>query len=399
MIKLERILCCISVVCFCFQLRAGADFSDKKSEEQEYKLVWQENFEGSTLNEANNWTVEVNGDGGGNQEMQYYRRENLSIGKEPLSGENCLILTAKKENFSQKKFTSGRLTTQGKMHFKYGKLEARIKMPETANGLWPAFWLLGANYAEVNWPRCGEIDILEAGNADGIKSNTQERYFNGACHWGVYANGGYPNYAKHSTAPYSLQDDFHLYTIIWDKDYVRMYLDLDKYPDAEPYFAMAINGYDDINSPGHYFDKPFFVILNLAVGGHFTGITGSANISKITALNESNNFQSAMYVDYVRLYQKGEQGEEFHYLGLNTGDVQTVHDLRFKIYPNPSTGYLNIDGSEIPKRVVVYDMKGKKVAEYENTNSIDISPMASGNYVLQIETNGGFVETHQLNKN
>ncbi|HET7734076.1 MAG TPA: glycoside hydrolase family 16 protein, partial [Paludibacter sp.] len=112
---------------------AQADGSDK------YKLVWEDNFSKPVLDEAN-WTIVVNGKGGGNRELQYYRKENISVGKEPVSGENCLIITAKKENYRGKKATSGRLSTQGKVSVKYGKIEARIKLPKTANGLWPAFW-------------------------------------------------------------------------------------------------------------------------------------------------------------------------------------------------------------------------------------------------------------------
>ena len=90
-----------------------------------------------------------------------------------------------------------------------------------------------------------------------------------------------------------------------------MYLDLDKYPDGAPYYELEINKSEDKNSPGHYFHKPCFIILNLAVGGHFTGIVGEEDTDKITALNVGNNYEARMYIDYIRVYQKGDNGEMY----------------------------------------------------------------------------------------
>lgn len=263
-----------------------------------YRLVWEDLFNEPNLN-TKNWFVEVNGNGGGNDELQYYRNENISLGKEPETNRGCLIITAKKESFNGKSATSGRLNTRDKFAVKYGKIEASIKLPKTANGLWPAFWMLGADHAVVDWPKCGEIDIMEFGNEYGIKNGLQDRYFNGALHWGPsWNNGAYPNYAQHYTADYGLQDDFHLYTLIWDEAKISMYLDLDKNSAAKPYFEMNITDKTNENSPGNYFNKEFFIILNLAVGGNFTKIW---DINKVTGLNSG---EAKMYVDYVKVYQK-----------------------------------------------------------------------------------------------
>lgn len=272
-------------------------------EQANYKLVWEDDFNKPTLNETK-WTIVENGKGGGNRELQYYRKENISIGKEPATGEGCLVITAKKENYRCKSATSGRISTQQKMAFRYGKLEARMKLPKTANGLWPAFWMLGSDYPKAVWPKCGEIDIMEMGSKDGIVSNTQDRYFNGACHWGERFNHGkYPNYGKSTTNDASLQEEFHTYTLIWDKTSVRMYLDLALNPEAKPYFQMPIDGEAIADKPASYFHKPFFVIFNLAVGGNFSQIR---SIQKVTALK---NGDAKMYVDYVRLYQQGNLDE------------------------------------------------------------------------------------------
>lgn len=271
-----------------------------------YRLVWQDLFDGEVLDESA-WNIEVNGNGGGNNESQYYCRENVSISKEPKSGKSCLTLTARRENYGGKQFTSGRVNSMGKKYFTHGKVEAYICLPKTANGLWPAFWMMGNDYPTVGWPRCGEIDILEMGNAEGIRTGTQETFFNGACHWGFYKDVGggnyaYPNYAKSSNAPYSLQDgEFHLYTLIWDEKKVSMYLDLDKYPNVAPYYEMGIEGTDDEWATGLYFHHDHFILFNLAVGGHFTGIVNNPN--GITALPNEGS-EAKMYIDFVKVYQK-----------------------------------------------------------------------------------------------
>jgi beta-glucanase (GH16 family) len=289
-----RLLLILTVVA-CPVFRASAQPADS------YTLIWQDHFDDGNLDEKN-WSVEVNGEGGGNKELQYYKAENVSVGKEPRTGASCLILTAKKEPYQGKNFTSGRLNSLNKVSFLYGKIEARIKLPTTANGLWPAFWLLGTDHPGTQWPKCGEIDILEMGEKTAIRAGTQSCYFNGACHWGPDWNGGdYPLYASFQTCPYSLQDDFHLYTLVWDRESVRMYLDRDRYPDENPYFEMKINVFENELSSGYYFHHPFYIIFNLAIGGNYTGIWDA---DQITALHPENNYEAQMYVDYVKIYQQ-----------------------------------------------------------------------------------------------
>ena len=149
-----------------------------------YKLVWQDLFDNGELNPLR-WNIEVNGNGGGNAELQYYTdsENNVHVGDDG-QGNGCLILTARRENYKNKNFTSGRLNSMNLVTFTHGKIEASIKLPKTANGLWPAFWMMGNDWQSVGWPKCGETDILEMGNSEGIKNGTQDRFFNGACHWG-----------------------------------------------------------------------------------------------------------------------------------------------------------------------------------------------------------------------
>jgi len=264
----------------------------------DYKLVWADNFDKSSLN-IDYWNIEVNGDGGGNSEMQYYRKENISIEKEPVTKASCLVITARKENYLGKVVTSGRINTRNKVAVKYGKIEARIKMPKTANGLWPAFWMLGNDIDKAPWPKCGEIDILEAGHYTGITNGTQDRYFNGACHYGEnWNNGDYPKKSEFTTNPYSIQNDFHLFTLIWTENAIRLYLDLDKFPNAKPYFELPIDTEDAPNKAARYYKKEFYMLFNLAVGGNYPKIY---NINEVTALE---NGEAKMYIDYIRVYQK-----------------------------------------------------------------------------------------------
>ena len=216
----------------------------------EWQLVWNDEFDSETLNTAY-WNVEDNARGGGNAELQYYAPKNVTIERHPVSGESCLVLNARREDYKNRPCTSARLNTQDKVTVEYGKVEARIAFPYTANGLWPAFWMLGNNLAtnlgdnddvdkqlaelakqgRVVWPKCGEIDICEMGHHHGIENGTQDRYFNGACHWGEsFNNGAYPNVGQFHTWDYPVQGDFHLFTLIWTEDSIAMYLDKDQYP-------------------------------------------------------------------------------------------------------------------------------------------------------------------------
>lgn len=253
-----------------------------------YKLFWSDEFEGNSLN-ASNWTCEIGrgNNGWGNSELQYYtdRPENVDV------RDGKLVITARKESYQGAQATSARLITLGKVFFKYGYVTASIKLPKTADGLWPAFWMMGNDFKTKGWPNCGETDILEMGHQNGIKKGAQDRFLNGACHWGQ------PSHAYYSydfTNSYSVQDgQFHTFTCIWTDKEIAMYIDLDTKPDAKPYFKMDIKDFGD-----NEFRKDNFILLNLAVGGNFPAIW---DINQVTALNDG---AAEMEVDYVRVFQK-----------------------------------------------------------------------------------------------
>ena len=278
---------------------------------QDYKQVWADEFDNVGSVDERTWNFETGNynQGFGNWELENYSKANATVGLAPDGTTKALIITAKPD------LTSARLFTKDKVSFKYGKLETRIMIPKTANGLWPAFWLLGNT---GTWPSCGEIDVLEMGHADGIKNGTQEKYYSGACHWGVYQNGGYPNYGKFTTSPTSLQDGkFHKFVLEWTPDVINMYLD----DAAKPYYSMDISDRSLNTSPGNYFNKQFYLLVNLAIGGNFTGVHDRA---AVTALNSG---EKKMYVDYIRLYQK--EGQECYTINGKTVDNMN-EDTRFE---------------------------------------------------------------------
>ncbi|MDH6426321.1 MULTISPECIES: RICIN domain-containing protein [unclassified Paenibacillus] len=231
-----------------------------------WNLAWSDEFDGNSLN-TNNWSAEIGtGSGGwGNNELQYYtsRPQNLQV-----TGGN-LVITAQKESYGGMNYTSARIKTQGLKSFTYGKIEARIKLP-SGQGLWPAFWMLGANIDSVGWPKSGETDIMERVN--------NNAFVNGTVHWD--ANG----HAEYGQVSGNLDfSQYHVYSVEWEANYIRWFVD------GNPFNAFYIeNGTGNTEE----FQKPFFILLNLAVGGNWPG-----------SPNASTAFPAQMLVDYVRVYQ------------------------------------------------------------------------------------------------
>ncbi|MEC9091071.1 MAG: glycoside hydrolase family 16 protein, partial [Planctomycetota bacterium] len=142
------------------------------------EIVWRDEFNGENL-DRETWTHDVGGHGFGNGQLEFNtaRRENSYV------KDGSLVIEARREKYLGREFTSARLNTQGRFAYQYGTLEARIQVPDTADGIWPAFWLLGNNFPAVQWPKCGEIDILEIGGKEGIAKGEQHRSINCALHF------------------------------------------------------------------------------------------------------------------------------------------------------------------------------------------------------------------------
>ncbi|MFZ2488980.1 MAG: glycoside hydrolase family 16 protein [Anaerolineae bacterium] len=236
-----------------------------------WALVWNDEFDGDGLNHSN-WTFDLGGGGWGNGEAQVYTdlAENVRV------QDGLLVIEARKETNATGgfQFTSARLKTQGLKTFQYGRIEARLKVPAGA-GIWPAFWMLGSNIDQVGWPDCGEIDIMEYVGRD-------PNLIMGTLHGPGYS--GALGLTSRSLQDYPIADDFHTYAIEWDQNQISWF-----YDDVE-YHTLTR---EDVGNDRWVFDQPFFLILNLALGGTLGGFISPETV-----------FPAQVYADYVRVYQK-----------------------------------------------------------------------------------------------
>ena len=251
----------------------------QKLEQRNWQMVWSDEFNGSAgvLPDAAKWTFDIgvgpNNDGWGNAELEYYTNRTANVS---LDGKGNLAITAKKELYAGSAFTSARIKTSGKFEQAYGRIEARIKTP-WGPGIWPAFWMLGSDVNSVGWPQCGEIDIMEL---RGQKPNI----INGTVHGPGYSG------AASITKSFAFENDrfdvdFHLFAVEWGNDFVDFFVDSTLYQRITPE-----------NITGEWvFDHPFFIILNVAVGGNYLGFPTS-----------QTPFPQTMYVDYVKVYKEAE---------------------------------------------------------------------------------------------
>ncbi|MFC2137494.1 family 16 glycosylhydrolase [Bacteroidota bacterium] len=233
------------------------------------QLVWADEFDYEGLPDNNRWTFEIGGHGWGNNEWEYYtdRIENAEV------KDGLLTITAIKEDYSGSEYTSARLVTLEKFSFKYGKIEARIKLPY-GQGIWPAFWMLGNTFETDGWPACGEIDIMEM-----IGGTNNDNTIHGTVHWDN--NGQHAMYGNSETLSSGIfADDFHVFSVEWDSDKIVWKLD------GTQYHVIDITPADLSE-----FRDEFFIILNLAVGGNWPGYP-----------DESTVFPQTFEIDYVRVY-------------------------------------------------------------------------------------------------
>lgn len=246
----------------------------------QWTLAWGDEFDGAkgSAPDATKWTHDVGGNGWGNHELEYYtaRTENAHL------QDGMLVIQALKQTYTgpdgvTRDYTSARLKTQGLFQQTYGRFEARIKLPY-GQGLWPAYWMLGSNIDTVGWPSCGEIDIFEnIGREPATVHGTIHGpgYFGGKGISGSFTLPGGQRFA----------DDFHLFAVEWEHEIIRFYVDDKIYKTLTP---------ADLPSGSTWvFDHPFFVILNLAVGGAWPGNPDASTV-----------FPQVMLVDYVRIYRR-----------------------------------------------------------------------------------------------
>jgi hypothetical protein len=230
------------------------------------ELIWADEFdEGSDIED--NWTFEFGGHGWGNNEWQYYKKDNARIHEG-----GYLVIEARDERYSSWNYTSSRIITRDKFEFTYGRVDIRANLPY-GQGIWPALWMLGYNISNVGWPACGEIDIMEL-------IGHQPATTHGTAHWSN--NGQHAQYGGHKTLSSGIfNDEFHVFSIIWDENHIEWLLDGQKFHqlDIRP------------NELSEFHHDHFF-IFNVAVGGNWPGYPDA-----------STEFPQRMIVDYIRVFQ------------------------------------------------------------------------------------------------
>jgi beta-glucanase (GH16 family) len=268
------ILLMVGVLCI-----AACSSSKKTATDKGWKLVWSDEFNYTGLPDSNRWTYEVGGQGWGNNEKQYYLEKSL---ENSFVSDGKLHIVALKKDFENLAYTSAKLTTYKRCSIQYGKVEVMAKLPE-GKGNWPAIWMFPESNKrkEEAWPLCGEIDIMEhvGKNPGFIHTSLHSELYN-------HLKG---TQVTHFEKVEDVFNTFHKYGIEWTKDYIKFYID-DKL-----FFGTSKgeNGRVSTNK-GWPFDKPYYLILNLAIGGNWGGEI------------DNTIFPNEMQIDYVRVYQKNK---------------------------------------------------------------------------------------------
>lgn len=267
------------VLCLCCKPVARAD-----GRPGEWKLTWSDEFDGigGTAPDPTKWEFDRGGRGFGNDEFESYTSRLKNVQQR---GGN-LVITALKERFTgedgiERWYTSGRIKSKGKFSQRYGRFEARVKLP-LGKGIWPAFWLLGDDVSMVGWPECGEIDVMENIGEPGRIYSTLH---------GPGYSGDHAISAKFNLGEGRRVDDaFHTYAVEWEPERIRFFFDdgliVERSPKDLPDGAKWV------------YDHPFFVILNVAVGGYWPKYPDA-----------STRFPQTMLVDYVRVYSRAGQSQ------------------------------------------------------------------------------------------
>src|SRR4030095_10512474 len=263
-----------------FQSFRPESFPVRAAVDPVWKLVWYDEFNAADKSpiDATRWTAEVGGHGWGNQELEYYtnRIDNA------YQSQGSLVIKVIKERYTgadnvTRDYTSARLTTKGKFTAKYGRFEARLRIP-FGQGLWPAFWMLGDNIDSTTWPTCGEIDIME-------NIGREPAIVHGTIHGPGYSGDKGPSSAYSLANKKRFADSFHVFAVEWEPGVIRFYCDGARYA--------TTTSADLPEGKTWVYDHPFFIILNVAVGGGWPGNPDATTV-----------FPQTMLVDYVRVYQR-----------------------------------------------------------------------------------------------
>jgi beta-glucanase (GH16 family) len=243
-------------------------------ERQGWSLVWTDEFGGPEI-DTTKWEHEVNGNGGGNNELQYYTASKANS----YIKDGFLVIKGIKQNYKGKFYTSARLRTAKKADWTYGRFDIRAKLP-VQQGIWPAIWMLPTDWVYGSWPQSGEIDIMEI-----IGSKPGTLY--GTVHYGdPWPNNKWKSGILELPSGEDFSQKFHVFSVEWEPNEIRWYMDDSLYATRVP---------ADLFPHRWPFDQKFHMILNLAIGGNWPGPP-----------DESTTFPKYMWVDYVRVYKKNE---------------------------------------------------------------------------------------------
>jgi len=232
-------------------------------------LVWSDEFISNTIN-SSNWSYDIGGSGWGNNELEYYTNSS----KNSYVTGGYLVIEARKEVKEANNYTSARMISKDKKTFTYGRIDFRAKLPK-GQGIWPALWMLGNNIGTTAWPACGEIDMMEL-----LGHEPQKIY--STIHWGAAGGASTHIGDSYSLSSQTFNDNFHVFSMQWDADKMSFLIDDILFFTAN---KSQVNG-------DYPFDKPFFFIMNVAVGGNWPGNPDATTV-----------FPQRMIVDYVRVYQ------------------------------------------------------------------------------------------------
>ena len=372
----------------CNEIKKGSSKSSKVSAPEGWHLVWNDEFNGKEI-DTTKWDFQIGTgsqyglEGWGNNELQYYRKENASVKN------GNLVLEARKENFEGMAYTSARLRTvkdDGTELFTktYGRIEARIKMP-TGNGIWPAFWLLPATTDYGVWASSGEIDILEA------KGRLPNRVY-GTVHYGQPWPGN-----KYTGSMYKFPNDetiadYHVYSLEWEPGLLRWLVDDKVYFQTSQWWSLGANESEPYAYPAP-FDKPFYILLNFALGGNYDG--GVAP--------EDYSLPAQMLVDWVRVYDKDEpyatdvkrptpERDEANFKNFSTFDGRNfIYDpqLKLAVTEGKNEGMSSNENMDVKERtwyfLALSDFGGKALSYAEgNGRHVKITKPGNQNYSVQL---------------
>jgi beta-glucanase (GH16 family) len=245
-----------------------------------WRLVWSDEFNGPTGSTVDSvkWSFDIGGGGWGNNELESYTNR---LDNSQLQG-GALLIRALRETFTgadniTRNYTSARLLTRNKFTLTYGRVEARIKLPY-GQGIWPAFWMLGNDIDSAGWPNCGEIDIME-------NIGKEPSIVHGTLHGPGYSGANGVTAAYRLTRSQKFSEDYHTFAVQWEPEAIRFYVDSRLYKTRTPADLPAGKPW--------VFNHPFFILLNIAVGGDFPGSPDATTV-----------FPQVMKIDYVRVYQR-----------------------------------------------------------------------------------------------